>query len=116
MVKDAVDYAASLGVVFVAAAGNSGEDARTFYPAGFAKVITVAASDASDALAYFSNRGPKIDVSAPGVDILSVRGCRYVITPDHHAAGRTLADLRCCNNPRVPGLSWCLGHCRMVYR
>src|SRR5215475_6213778 len=29
---------------------------------------------------------------------------------------RTLADLRCCNNPRVPGLSWCLGHCRMVYR
>jgi len=49
-------------------------------------------------------------------DILSVRGCRYVITPDHHAAGRTLADLRCCNNPRVPGLSWCLGHCRMVYR
>jgi subtilisin family serine protease len=72
-IEDAIDYATSLGVVFVAAAGNNGEDARSFYPAAFAKVITVAASDATDALAYFSNRGPKIDVAAPGVDILSLR-------------------------------------------
>ena len=42
-------------------------------PAGLANAITVAASDASDTLAYFSNFGPKIDVAAPGVDILSLR-------------------------------------------
>ena len=72
-IQDAIDYATSLGVVFVAAAGNNGEDARAFYPAAFAKVVTVAASDAADALASFSNRGPKIDVAAPGVDILSLR-------------------------------------------
>ena len=73
VLKDAVDYAASLGVVFVASAGNESADARDFVPAGLSNVITVAASDASDLRAYFSNRGPRIDVAAPGVDILSLR-------------------------------------------
>jgi subtilisin family serine protease len=70
---DAVQYAYSLGVVFVAAAGNSAVDARGFYPASYPSVITVAASDASDQLASFSNFGPRIDVAAPGVDVLSLR-------------------------------------------
>ena len=72
LIKDAVDYAHSLGAVVVAAAGNSGADAQESYPASFPNVITVAASDAFDSVAYFSNWG-KIDVAAPGVDILSLR-------------------------------------------
>jgi subtilisin family serine protease len=33
--------------------------------------ITVAASDINDKLAYFSERGPCVDIIAPGVDIIS---------------------------------------------
>jgi subtilisin family serine protease len=71
-VRDAVEYAHAHGVVFVAAAGNSNQDALGFYPASFSSAITVAASDPFDQKAYFSNFGNKIDVAAPGVDILSL--------------------------------------------
>lgn len=60
----------------VAAAGNSAIDARGFVPAGFSgpdqgNVVTVGASNIADEFASFSNYGPKIDISAPGVNILS---------------------------------------------
>ena len=48
--------------------------ARFFTEDGeFKSTITVAASDSGDAKASFSNWGEKIDVAAPGVDILSLR-------------------------------------------
>jgi subtilisin family serine protease len=72
-IRDAVDYAHAQGVVFVAAAGNNNADAAGFYPANLASAVTVAALDAFDGKAYFSNFGNKIDVSAPGVDILSLQ-------------------------------------------
>ena len=71
--RDAVDYAHGLGAVFVAAAGNSNFDAAYFYPAGVPNAITVSAIDAFDNKAWFSNYGTKIDVAAPGVDILSLQ-------------------------------------------
>jgi len=70
--QNAVDYAHGLGVVFVAAAGNSHLDAADFSPANVANAITVSAVDPFDSLASFSNFGTKIDVAAPGVDILSL--------------------------------------------
>ncbi|MGA2435835.1 MAG: S8 family serine peptidase, partial [Bryobacteraceae bacterium] len=81
-IADAVNYAYNMGMVFVAAAGNSDADANYFYPAGLWDVITVAASDPTDAIASFSNWGSKIDVAAPGVGILSLR-----------AAGSTLGTI-----------------------
>ncbi|HLW52249.1 MAG TPA: choice-of-anchor D domain-containing protein [Candidatus Angelobacter sp.] len=72
-IADAISYAYNLGAVVVAAAGNSQEDALNFFPANLPQVITVAASDANSSLAFFSNFGSKIDVAAPGVDILSLR-------------------------------------------
>jgi subtilisin family serine protease len=72
-IEDAIKYVYSLGVVFVAAAGNSSIDALNFFPANSPEAITVSASDASDSLAIFSDFGPKIDVAAPGVDILSLQ-------------------------------------------
>ncbi len=70
-VRDAVDYAWVRGVVLTAAAGNDGEN-WGFYPAAFPRVIAVAATDARDARAGWSNWGGNwVDLAAPGVDILS---------------------------------------------
>ncbi|MHC4758058.1 MAG: S8 family serine peptidase, partial [Planctomycetota bacterium] len=69
---DAIDYAYSQGVIMVAAAGNDASD-RPGYPAYYAHVISVAATDSNDQKASFSNYGDWVDVAAPGVDILSLR-------------------------------------------
>lgn len=66
---EAVRYAYNLGAVIVAASGNSGSSVN--YPAAFDEVIAVGALDSNDKLAYFSCRGPEIDLTAPGVSILS---------------------------------------------
>ena len=64
----AVDYAWSMGVVVIAAAGNDGGAAPT-YPAGLSKVVGVGATDQSDAVASFSNQSDAVFLAAPGVDI-----------------------------------------------
>ena len=68
--EEAAEFAADAGVLIVAAAGNSRTDAPS-YPASFESVISVAATDANDARADFSNYGPTVDVAAPGANILS---------------------------------------------
>ncbi len=68
--QDAVDYAVSQGVVVVAASGNSGSN-FVLYPARYSNVIAVAATDSSNTRAGFSNYGPEVDLSAPGVSIYS---------------------------------------------
>lgn len=70
------------GALFVAAAGNAGpgqnQDAlaegRRSYPAGYQlpNVLSVAATDSGDALAYFSNYGKTlVHLAAPGVNVFS---------------------------------------------
>lgn len=56
--------------LFVAAAGNSAST-RPFWPAAHPSVIAVAATDPTGALASFSNHGPWLTTTAPGVDIVS---------------------------------------------
>ncbi|TFF89389.1 MAG: hypothetical protein EU549_00805, partial [Promethearchaeota archaeon] len=68
--QEGVDYAISHGVMFIAAAGNEGNNIE-FYPAAYPEVIAVSATDQNDQLASFSNYGNWIDVAAPGVDIVS---------------------------------------------
>jgi thermitase len=66
------------GSLLVAAAGNDG-DGQIEYPAGLPEVVSVAAVDASDAHAPFSNANDDVEVAAPGVDVLSTRlGGGYV--------------------------------------
>lgn len=67
--RAAVDYARSRGALVIAATGNTG--GAVLYPAAYEPVLAVAATDQSDQAAYFSNRGPLVDVAAPGVDIFS---------------------------------------------
>jgi len=71
--KDAID--ASGAVVVCAAGNNSGNnDAAPFYPASFSStnIISVAATDSSDAMSSFSNYGAaSVDLAAPGSGIFS---------------------------------------------
>jgi len=73
-IEDAINYAWNKGVVVVASAGNSGNDAP-MYPAYYTNSIAVAATDSNDALAYFSNYGKWVDIAAPGLSIYST--CMY---------------------------------------
>ena len=74
-VWDAFDSAEAAGVLHVAAAGNSGNAGgggdNVIYPARFASVIAVAATDESNSRASFSSTGPAVELSAPGVSIYS---------------------------------------------
>lgn len=92
VIRDAVAYAYSHGVVLVAAAGNSAQDAGEFSPAGFSEVITVAASDTNDGIASFSNVGTKLDVAAPGVDILSLKASNCSLCQFSNYAPRVLGN------------------------
>jgi thermitase len=57
------------GAVLLAAAGNDGGYGE-IYPAGYSQVISVASTDAADGWGG-SNRNGDVEVSAPGVGILS---------------------------------------------
>jgi subtilisin family serine protease len=91
-VREAVDGMIAAGITVVVAAGNDGADARSRYPGGLESVITVSAladsnglagaaagifrvdryrSEQDESFADFSNFGPRIDLIAPGVRILS---------------------------------------------
>jgi thermitase len=74
--EDAVKSAKSKGVLLVVAAGNDGDsiESKPEYPASYTEgnILTVAATDASGALASFSNFGSKsVDLAAPGDSIYS---------------------------------------------
>lgn len=75
---DAIANAKNNGQIFVAAAGNEGENLNTTsdYPASFStllpNVVAVAATNNVDQLASFSNYGSEtVALAAPGVNILS---------------------------------------------
>lgn len=71
-IRTAVNYAITQGKVVVAAMGNSALTGNpTSYPAAYAGVIAVGATDSSDQRAVFSQYGTHIAISAPGANIYS---------------------------------------------
>lgn len=109
--KNAIDRADTAGHLFVAAAGNGGDDgigddndADEHYPSNYTSgnIISVAATD-DDQLASFSNYGSaSVDLGAPGVDTYSTvpNGSKYLTgtsmaTP--HSRGS-----RPCSRARIP--------------
>ena len=69
--QNAINGAVSRGTTVVVAAGNSNQNVSGVTPANCSNVIAVAATDQNGARASFSNYGAGIDVSAPGVGIMS---------------------------------------------
>jgi subtilisin len=74
-VETAFNAALAAGVLSIASAGNSGrcngKGNTVGYPARYASVVAVAATGMSDTRACFSSTGPDVELSAPGVGILS---------------------------------------------
>jgi hypothetical protein len=68
---DAVRRSIAAGVTYVLSAGNSDINAALTSPARVVEAITVAASNANDVRATFSNFGAVIDLFAPGVSVRS---------------------------------------------
>ncbi|MFI5545582.1 S8 family peptidase [Streptomyces sp. NPDC051815] len=67
----AVRRVVASGITFTVAAGNGGKDACKGSPAAVPQALTVAATDAADGRARFSNHGRCVDLSAPGVAVTS---------------------------------------------
>jgi len=70
-VNAAADALVLAGVFTAVAAGNSNANASNYSPASAPLVTCVGATSSSDIRAYFSNWGFRVDIMAPGVDILS---------------------------------------------
>jgi subtilisin family serine protease len=87
-------------VLSIAAAGNGG-NTRVSYPAGYASVVSVAALDASETLAAFSQRNADVELAAPGVSVLSTVPYKDINTLTADAT--TWAGGRIDGAPRTAG-------------
>jgi serine protease len=58
------------GILSIAAAGNAGSNAHS-YPASYDSVVSVAAIDSNKVVATFSQYNNQVELSAPGVGVLS---------------------------------------------
>ncbi|MEO8247563.1 MAG: S8 family serine peptidase [Chloroflexota bacterium] len=83
-VQDAINRAWTSGAILVAAAGNYRTSERTF-PADFANVVGVSATQADDEFTNWSNFGSWVEVSAPGAAVLTTN-CTYCNTWGPYAA------------------------------
>src|SRR5260370_14167302 len=66
--KGVLQTAYNDGILLIAACGNDGQGS-ILYPAAYATVIAVGATDQNNERAPFSNFGPDLELVAPGVAI-----------------------------------------------
>lgn len=83
-------YAERKGSLIIAAAGNSGS--AIGYPAAASKFLAVGAINEDSYLASFSNRGPELDIVAPGVNIMSTFPT-YPVTANESGLPQNYASL-----------------------
>lgn len=70
-INTAVQNIINRGIPVVVAAGNESSDACSTSPASSPNAVTVAATNADDSFAFYSNKGSCVDILAPGTDITS---------------------------------------------
>ena len=73
VLQDAVSFAFAHNVLVVSAAGNSGASAQDSYPGGLQDSLSIGSSNYLDQTSSYSNTGGKIDILAPGENILSTK-------------------------------------------
>jgi thermitase len=72
VMEQALSYAHDHGALVVVSAGNDGARGNPVdYPAGCDGAFAVAATDSQDRTAKFSEFGPQVDISAPGVNVVT---------------------------------------------
>jgi hypothetical protein len=100
--EHAILAAFGTGSLVVASAGNDREDGspRSF-PASFAHVLTVGATDESNRATYFSSASPDMDLAAPGQDMLVA--VPLVWNPTGTMAGYLALDGTSFSAPLVSG-------------
>jgi subtilisin family serine protease len=70
--QDSIDTAVAGGVPVVVSGGNEGDSGNPpSWPAVYASVIAVAATDVNDGVAFWSTKASYIDIAAPGVSVYS---------------------------------------------
>ncbi|MFP4544036.1 MAG: S8 family serine peptidase [Candidatus Kapaibacterium sp.] len=93
--QEVINTALDAGCVVVGAAGNNYSN-QAFYPAGYKGVMSVAAVNRNDFKADFSNFHPVVDVSAPGIGILStIPGNDYTPLDGTSMASPVAAGVAC---------------------
>ena len=94
--SEAMDNAVDNGTSIFAASGNTGYYGYLNAPACADNVISVGAVDKGDVIAEFSSGGPDLDITAPGVDIISTwwtgySGCLGDLECLAYASGTSMA-------------------------
>ena len=136
--QDIINYVTlDLGCLVIAAAGNSNVEAP-IYPASYDNVLSVGASTVNDDRAGFSNYGRKLDLVAPGENILTtqfkdtyvydsgtslsapvVAGAAALVWAQHmdYTPHQVAEQLRVSSDPSIydrnPGYLYKLGHGRL---
>ncbi|WP_241197057.1 type VII secretion-associated serine protease mycosin [Streptomyces sp. ADI91-18] len=87
---EAVKYALSKGKLIFAGAGNNGNTTNeVFYPAATPGVVGVGAVDADGAVTNESQHGPQVDLSAPGIGIVTACGQETGLCTSHGTSDAT---------------------------
>ena len=108
--ENAVIYAQSHNCLLVAAAGNDNGGAVRYpaaYSAAYNNVIAISATDSTDTFAGYSNKGPEINVCAPGTNVYSTMPnypC-FLTTSSGHSQDYDYLDGTSMSTPLVSGLA-----------
>ncbi len=106
IIQDMINFiAVDLGVLVVAAAGNSSLEIP-FYPAAYDNVLSVSAVSQSNSRASFSNFGTYVDIAAPGVGIFTTAfGNGYTTTQGTSFSSPIVAGAAALVMAKFPGFT-----------